>query len=547
MFSTNNKYKVNHFVLFLLILMMIIVSPSFNIAMPTYAVAEPLYSGGSGTKNSPYLISTKSDLDALSKFVYSGGETKNKYYKMTNAIDMLNSAFIPIGTMVGSTPYYFDGHFDGNNCLIYNMKIVNSNNANGDIGLFGYLRDPNDNGTFVTEVINVRLQSGQITLTRKDKSAGGIAGSIYKNAKIESCSNIGVSVTCSSGDYSGTNIGGIVGYSDSTSCSIKYCYNTANVTNNCYGTARAGGILGIGSNTINECFNSGTISAGVSNKTSQSYAGGIAGVNAKVNNCYNTGTVKAIAIINTENITYYNNKKDLNNGYYFEYISTGNELKTLAYAGGIVSYSNNVSNCYNIGKISGGYYVKFIDYQKYNVIYDSWQPVNAGTYSIKEITNSQTVYLNYELYSGSIVGICDSSYYMPKNCYSLKNLVTNYSEEYVSPSGKDYFSDFSYYVYIGTGGLHLDNCSASAKVSNKTYTIHFTSETWLSAVWIPTGKTKVNEDIKSYSFSEPYIYNIENENINSNNLGSVWAQNSLINNGYPHLKNIFWINNTQNF
>lgn len=176
--SNKNLYYFLCFVFsFALLFSFIFPETNLNIAK---AITESKYSGGSGTSSDPFLISSRADLDSLSKFVYQGGETKNKYYELTNSIDMENKNFTPIGTMIGSTIYYFDGHFNGNNALIYNLRIENSSLASGDLGLFAYVRDPNDNGSFQTEIKNVRLANGYIILTANSKSAGGIVGSMYK-------------------------------------------------------------------------------------------------------------------------------------------------------------------------------------------------------------------------------------------------------------------------------------------------------------------------------------------------------------------------------
>ena len=55
-------------------------------------------SGGKGTRDNPYLISTAEQLNNFSKFVNAGARFKNKYIMLTNDIDMKDiKDFKPIG------------------------------------------------------------------------------------------------------------------------------------------------------------------------------------------------------------------------------------------------------------------------------------------------------------------------------------------------------------------------------------------------------------------------------------------------------------------
>lgn len=61
---------------------------------------ESYFSGGSGTEADPYLISNKSDLEALSKVINSEDADvayKSAYYYQTNDISLNNEAWAPIG------------------------------------------------------------------------------------------------------------------------------------------------------------------------------------------------------------------------------------------------------------------------------------------------------------------------------------------------------------------------------------------------------------------------------------------------------------------
>jgi len=83
-------------------------------------------SGGSGTQNNPYLISSPADLVELSDYANAGGvligppissNTYGKYFQMTNSINM--------GNIVNFEPIeIFCGNFDGGGFAIQNLNIT---------------------------------------------------------------------------------------------------------------------------------------------------------------------------------------------------------------------------------------------------------------------------------------------------------------------------------------------------------------------------------------------------------------------------------------
>ena len=102
-------------------------------------------SGGKGTRDNPYLISTAEQLNNFSKFVNAGARFKNKYIMLTNDIDMKDiKDFKPIGYERNNN--YFKGIFDGNGYSIKNLNIVVENykdvfddDIKNDVALFGKL------------------------------------------------------------------------------------------------------------------------------------------------------------------------------------------------------------------------------------------------------------------------------------------------------------------------------------------------------------------------------------------------------------------------
>ena len=161
-----------------------------------------------------------------------------------------------------------------------------------------------------------------LTLCGTSAGGGSVAGYAYgKDIVIESCfSYMTISGT-------GSNVGGIVGYANSTT-TIRNCANLGAVT----GSGSVGGIIGgfVGSGAvITGCYNTGAVTATASN------AGGIFGNGSygiTVTNCYNTGAVSANS--NAGGIG------GLTKG---EINWTGTLVATTA-----------VSDCYSVGAVTGG-------------------------------------------------------------------------------------------------------------------------------------------------------------------------------------------------
>ena len=161
------------------------------------------------------------------------------------------------------------------------------------------------------------------TMTCASSTSGGsvVGYANGKNIVIENCFSY-VTVT-----GSGSNVGGIVGYANSTT-TIRNCANLGAVT----GSGSVGGIIGgfVGSGAvITGCYNTGAVITTASN------AGGIFGngnYGITVTNCYNTGAVSASS-----------NAGGIGGVLKGEMNWTGSLLATSA-----------VSDCYSVGAVTGG-------------------------------------------------------------------------------------------------------------------------------------------------------------------------------------------------
>ena len=161
------------------------------------------------------------------------------------------------------------------------------------------------------------------TMTCASSTSGGsvVGYANGKNIVIENCFSY-VTVT-----GSGSNVGGIVGYANSTT-TIRNCANLGAVT----GSGSVGGIIGgVGGSgaVITGCYNTGAVTATASN------AGGIFGNGSygiTVTNCYNTGAVSA----------------NSNAG------GIGAVLKGEMNWTGTLVATSTVSDCYSVGAVTGG-------------------------------------------------------------------------------------------------------------------------------------------------------------------------------------------------
>jgi hypothetical protein len=226
-----------------------------------------------------------------------------------------------------------------------NTPISNSINRGKVEGLFrvgGIV-----GATFYNSSLTSCINEG-IIISTDDPSVGGIAG--YSEGSLTKCTNRG-SVTGSNNDAQGENLaGGLVGRHAGT-CTIDHCSNEALVkftnVSNASGTCEAsvGGIVGFldnGSTTIKNCFNSWSIIS----ESGRNFTGGICGritiySHSSVSSCHNLGSIRQI---------------DTN---------TGNDDM----AGGIVGYAQRttITNCVNDSSIVGvgftGGIGGFVDYE----------------------------------------------------------------------------------------------------------------------------------------------------------------------------------------
>ncbi len=317
---------------------------SWNGVIPA-ANAAYLFSGGSGTEVAPYEIDTAADLAQLSANVQGGTVYAGKYFVMTDDISLSPASasdatvnptvagtagytgggtvyeWLPIGG--GNTSYSFQGHFDGNDCTIYNIFYNQSTGSYGtgnsvanNIGLFGKLEEN-------ASIRNLTISGGYVGAQR---SVGGLVGKGWGD--IANCVNDGTVVY----GNEAKGVGGIIGANwVNTATNPPSILNSANYGKVIigYSSGSAGGIAGENEGTILNCWNAGEV-------ISPYNAGGLVGSNK---NDYNKQT-------GTGGTVYGGISNSYNNG-----------TVTGGIAGGIAAFQKgSMRNCYNIGDITGSTY-----------------------------------------------------------------------------------------------------------------------------------------------------------------------------------------------
>ena len=282
---------------------------------------------GLGTQESPYIISDELALKTFSEnSTYWGKSGTPSYAKLEKNIEYTYDTWAPIGN---STNTYY-GNFDGCGYTITFTKISDSSiNSTTHFGVFGII-----DGATITN-LSVQWVDG-LNVTNSTSSSIRVGGIVAyaSDSTISNCYNkesISANRTTTSACIN--YVGGIVGYA-SSSTEISCCYNEGFInvisdSSSSYGESYAGGIVGCAnafglqfsdSVKINNCYNSGIVSANSANSESsssyaESYAGGIVGqaeassdggsVWVIINNCYNSAIVNAICNPNDSTNKFY--------------------------------------------------------------------------------------------------------------------------------------------------------------------------------------------------------------------------------------------------
>ncbi len=234
------------------------------------------FSGGSGTKQDPFLISTADELNNVRK--YLGTAHTNKHFLLINDIDLgvppynQGEGWEPIG----EEPNPFCGNFYGHDkkycrsgAIIKNLMI---NRAKSYQGLFGVIGSN-------AAIIDIGLENCNVKAT--GSYIGGLIGGQTQGNNISNCYVTG-------NIQGGSHVGGLVGGSSSP---LINCYAICNVSgNNAVGVLIGTGNHSSGNDTKN-CYAIGSL---VGNQK----VGVIVGFGSGLSNCVAAG----VKLSSTSNI-----------------------------------------------------------------------------------------------------------------------------------------------------------------------------------------------------------------------------------------------------
>ena len=239
------------------------------------------FGGGNGTKDAPWLITSRDDLIALAEFLNSGDAATNYnncdgyYFKQTADIDLTGVKWEPIGYSGGTC---FSGNYDGDGHLIANAysegkaDIDTEGNYSSTAGIFGWV--------IFGSVQNLHVKAATFVATGKNEYSfvGGIAGVCY-GASIKNCSVTGSSLESrrnSNNNCAGSIAGGSAGGT------FKKCAAEGNtIKSMAYGGGFVGevddDVVSIDS-TFENCYAADcTVTATTGDSQGSSFAGGFAG------------------------------------------------------------------------------------------------------------------------------------------------------------------------------------------------------------------------------------------------------------------------------
>jgi hypothetical protein len=272
-------------------------------ACTTLVAAGAQYSGGNGTPQAPFLITTAADF----KTIGATPADWDKRFQLTCDLDLSDYNEVSLHMIghwvaLGSTTNQpFRGEFDGNGKTISNFRYKNMSddyvglfqyvsgtiknlrldqarvvgNKMGVGALVGYLQNGGLSGCSVTRASisgNARVGAlagnvdGAVTGSRSD---GSVSGVLYVGGLIGQVGGGNITTSFSKAKVAGGNsVGGLVGVLLQPDDALNSCYATGEVQ----GTAYVGGLVGqVSAGHVWRCYSAGKV-------TGTQYAGGLVGL-----------------------------------------------------------------------------------------------------------------------------------------------------------------------------------------------------------------------------------------------------------------------------
>lgn len=257
--------------------------------MPTnvFAAEVPTFSGGNGTQEDPWLISSSNDLIELADWVNSEkaktfdmddcgtGYFHGYYFKQISNIDLTGVDYAPIG-YTDTDEIYFSGNYDGNNFIISNITSTGKQDSDGQttVGIFGFIVE--------AKIENIHVKNADFLAIGNNSyaHAGGIVGVAY-DSSIKNCFVENSTIESKRNPSQNNCAGGIAGYC--AGGTFEKCISNNNIINSqCYGGGFVGEIdddyPGLGESSFEDCaVVNCKVTTAAENTRNYSFSGGFVG------------------------------------------------------------------------------------------------------------------------------------------------------------------------------------------------------------------------------------------------------------------------------
>ena len=250
--------------------------------LPTAAFAAedegstmPAYSGGSGTQDDPWLISSVEDLQTLASTINDGkaaefdadctdtgdgipGNYHGYYFKQKTDLDLSSiENWDPIGYSGGQN-LYFAGHYDGGGHTISNAKSTGKNDDEGfaTAGIFGWVA--------FGSVKNLTVKNADFLATGDNNMsyAGGVLALAY-SCTVENCSVYNSKIESRRDPNNSNYAGGITGIA--LTSSFEKCASVGNtIRHGSFGGGFIGALNRGGNSKFTNCYVANCIVTGCS-------------------------------------------------------------------------------------------------------------------------------------------------------------------------------------------------------------------------------------------------------------------------------------------
>lgn len=353
----NNKHRI----LALLLSVAMLAAPLPASVIPVFA-AGGAWEGDGLTEETAYQIADAADLAKLTENTNNGESYQDKYFKLTDDIDLTewlaanggSEGWTPIGTM--NTPFL--GNFDGQNHIVSGLWMERPDVVY--TGLFGYVQNNEISSVFVETAVNKavsgRFYTGSLVgyasrstirncggtgIVNAVSMAGGLVGYQY-GGLIDGCHFSG-KVTIPDSTQSNSYAGGLVGHQQIDAVLQNSSANAA-----VSGYQQVGGLLGgsaANQCTVKDCFSTGTVSG-------CNQIGGLAGQaeSLLMERCYSESTVMGTN-------QYIGGLIGYNSNYETRDCFASGAVSGASNVGGLIGLQSSgqktIENCYAVGAVTG--------------------------------------------------------------------------------------------------------------------------------------------------------------------------------------------------